>query len=261
MAQSITITHSYFLLERYTPFKKEKPRPVKIILFLKCGCDTFFFFLKQRVDSEYRASEQYPLEKLGNWSVPGTFPAVRSPWREAWWGGGRRFTGDFQALGQNSVTRATEPKPHTLGAAFRDPLVAEVKSHQAVWPSLIALTCVLISEVSRRLQPRRWRRWGCFSNVSPASVVKVEAAWFFFSSSSFSVDSDREDGNYCPPVKRERTSSLTQFPPSQSGNSGSPWLGGEAAVFASLLPPAVPPTPCVSPVMVSLRLSFFGGRE
>ncbi|XP_068938955.1 ran-binding protein 3 isoform X7 [Petaurus breviceps papuanus] len=30
-------------------------------------------------------------------------------------------------------------------------------------------------------------------------------------------DSDREDGNYCPPLKRERTSSLTQFPPSQSG--------------------------------------------
>ncbi|XP_047565216.1 ran-binding protein 3 isoform X6 [Lutra lutra] len=29
-------------------------------------------------------------------------------------------------------------------------------------------------------------------------------------------DSDREDGNYCPPVKRERTSSFTQFPPSQS---------------------------------------------
>ncbi|XP_030875775.1 ran-binding protein 3 isoform X10 [Leptonychotes weddellii] len=29
-------------------------------------------------------------------------------------------------------------------------------------------------------------------------------------------DSDREDGNYCPPIKRERTSSLTQFPPSQS---------------------------------------------
>lgn len=90
--------------------------------------------------------------------VPGTFPAVRSPWREAWRGGGRRFTGDFQALGQKSVTWATEPKPHTLGAAFRDPLVAEVKSHQAVWPSLITLTCVLISEVSRRLQPRRWRR-------------------------------------------------------------------------------------------------------
>ncbi|XP_063002989.1 ran-binding protein 3 isoform X2 [Elgaria multicarinata webbii] len=28
-------------------------------------------------------------------------------------------------------------------------------------------------------------------------------------------ESDREDGSYCPPVKRERTSSLTQFPPSQ----------------------------------------------
>ncbi|XP_060088739.1 ran-binding protein 3 isoform X5 [Heteronotia binoei] len=29
-------------------------------------------------------------------------------------------------------------------------------------------------------------------------------------------DSDREDGSYCPPIKRERTSSLTHFPPSQS---------------------------------------------
>uniref|UniRef100_A0A672KJY4 Ran-binding protein 3 n=1 Tax=Sinocyclocheilus grahami TaxID=75366 RepID=A0A672KJY4_SINGR len=31
-----------------------------------------------------------------------------------------------------------------------------------------------------------------------------------------SPDSDRDDGEYCPPVKRERTSSLTQFPPSHS---------------------------------------------
>ncbi|XP_020827034.1 ran-binding protein 3 isoform X10 [Phascolarctos cinereus] len=34
-------------------------------------------------------------------------------------------------------------------------------------------------------------------------------------------DSDQEDGNYCPPVKRERTSSLTQFPPSQSEEKSS----------------------------------------
>uniref|UniRef100_A0A803XYU8 Ran-binding protein 3 n=1 Tax=Meleagris gallopavo TaxID=9103 RepID=A0A803XYU8_MELGA len=34
-------------------------------------------------------------------------------------------------------------------------------------------------------------------------------------------ESDREDGNYCPPVKRERTSSLTQFPPSQSEEKSS----------------------------------------
>ncbi|XP_005405801.1 PREDICTED: ran-binding protein 3 isoform X2 [Chinchilla lanigera] len=34
-------------------------------------------------------------------------------------------------------------------------------------------------------------------------------------------DSDREDGNYCPPVKRERTSSLTQLPPSQSEEKSS----------------------------------------
>ncbi|KAL7992869.1 hypothetical protein Chor_017125, partial [Crotalus horridus] len=32
---------------------------------------------------------------------------------------------------------------------------------------------------------------------------------------TFPTESDREDGGYCPPVKRERTSSLTQFPPSQ----------------------------------------------
>ncbi|NXY34218.1 RANB3 protein, partial [Pomatorhinus ruficollis] len=34
-------------------------------------------------------------------------------------------------------------------------------------------------------------------------------------------DSDQEDGSYCPPVKRERTSSLTQFPPSQSEEKSS----------------------------------------
>uniref|UniRef100_A0A7M4F361 Ran-binding protein 3 n=1 Tax=Crocodylus porosus TaxID=8502 RepID=A0A7M4F361_CROPO len=34
-------------------------------------------------------------------------------------------------------------------------------------------------------------------------------------------DSDPEDGSYCPPVKRERTSSLTQFPPSQSEEKSS----------------------------------------
>ncbi|NXU94122.1 RANB3 protein, partial [Xiphorhynchus elegans] len=32
-------------------------------------------------------------------------------------------------------------------------------------------------------------------------------------------ESDREDGSYCPPVKRERTSSLTQFPPQSEEKS------------------------------------------
>lgn len=40
-------------------------------------------------------------------------------------------------------------------------------------------------------------------------------------SSPEAEDSDREDGNYCPPVKRERTSSLTQLPPSQSEEKSS----------------------------------------
>ncbi|XP_030396372.1 ran-binding protein 3 isoform X4 [Gopherus evgoodei] len=34
-------------------------------------------------------------------------------------------------------------------------------------------------------------------------------------------ESDREDGSYCPPIKRERTSSLTQFPPSQTEEKSS----------------------------------------
>ncbi|NWW71676.1 RANB3 protein, partial [Climacteris rufus] len=34
-------------------------------------------------------------------------------------------------------------------------------------------------------------------------------------------ESDREDVSYCPPIKRERTSSLTQFPPSQSEEKSS----------------------------------------
>ncbi|XP_063772619.1 ran-binding protein 3 isoform X2 [Pseudophryne corroboree] len=36
------------------------------------------------------------------------------------------------------------------------------------------------------------------------------------SSPELGEDSDREDGSYCPPPKRERTSSFSQFPPSQS---------------------------------------------
>ncbi|KAM6948974.1 ran-binding protein 3b [Aplochiton taeniatus] len=36
------------------------------------------------------------------------------------------------------------------------------------------------------------------------------------SSAEDGEDSDKDDGGYCPPVKRERTSSLTQFPPSHS---------------------------------------------
>ncbi|XP_062337451.1 ran-binding protein 3b [Osmerus eperlanus] len=36
------------------------------------------------------------------------------------------------------------------------------------------------------------------------------------SSAEDGEDSDKDQGGYCPPVKRERTSSLTQFPPSHS---------------------------------------------
>ncbi|NXG16358.1 RANB3 protein, partial [Grallaria varia] len=65
-------------------------------------------------------------------------------------------------------------------------------------------------------------------------------------------ESDREDGSYCPPVKRERTSSLTQFPPqSEEKSSGfrlkPPTLihgqapsAGEFTVFCKSLPSQKP---------------------
>uniref|UniRef100_A0A8C5TEU7 Ran-binding protein 3 n=1 Tax=Malurus cyaneus samueli TaxID=2593467 RepID=A0A8C5TEU7_9PASS len=46
-------------------------------------------------------------------------------------------------------------------------------------------------------------------------------------------ESDREDGSYCPPVKRERTSSLTQFPPSHSGTNGVSTLPDSVATSES----------------------------
>nr|XP_060640857.1 ran-binding protein 3 isoform X2 [Anolis sagrei ordinatus] len=53
------------------------------------------------------------------------------------------------------------------------------------------------------------------SPVVPGQVESVERS-ADGSSPEDGEESDREDGSYCPPVKRERTSSLTQFPPSQS---------------------------------------------
>uniref|UniRef100_A0A9L0IYJ6 RAN binding protein 3 n=1 Tax=Equus asinus TaxID=9793 RepID=A0A9L0IYJ6_EQUAS len=53
------------------------------------------------------------------------------------------------------------------------------------------------------LKEVKWRTWRTKRSAGGSSPEGGE-------------DSDREDGNYCPPVKRERTSSLTQFPPSQS---------------------------------------------
>uniref|UniRef100_A0A8C7EZR1 Uncharacterized protein n=1 Tax=Oncorhynchus kisutch TaxID=8019 RepID=A0A8C7EZR1_ONCKI len=38
------------------------------------------------------------------------------------------------------------------------------------------------------------------------------------SSAEDGEDSDKDESSYCPPAKRERTSSLTQFPPAHSGN-------------------------------------------
>ncbi|XP_027707020.1 ran-binding protein 3 isoform X6 [Vombatus ursinus] len=55
------------------------------------------------------------------------------------------------------------------------------------------------------------------SEARPTSIQQELAGRSADSSSpEDGEDSDQEDGNYCPPMKRERTSSLTQFPPSQS---------------------------------------------
>lgn len=75
-----------------------------------------------------------------------------------------------------------------------------------------------------------------------------------------SVDSDREDGSYCPPAKRERTSSLTQFPPAQPGNSRRLLLNGKrirvrkpAIPFQRLTPSSVS---CPDPVRISATWSL-----
>ncbi|KAM3854968.1 LOW QUALITY PROTEIN: ran-binding protein 3 [Vipera latastei] len=62
---------------------------------------------------------------------------------------------------------------------------------------------------------------GCNLEAPAPSVACIRAASCIGrrsadeSSPEDGEESDREDGGYCPPVKRERTSSLTQFPPSQ----------------------------------------------
>lgn len=87
------------------------------------------------------------------------------------------------------------------------------------WASGPALTCPVLS--FQRSAGGSSPEGGEGEDTSKTfSVLSCErGSSLTFSSSLFSVDSDREDGNYCPPVKRERTSSLTQFPPSQSGTS------------------------------------------
>ncbi|XP_027707022.1 ran-binding protein 3 isoform X8 [Vombatus ursinus] len=60
------------------------------------------------------------------------------------------------------------------------------------------------------------------SEARPTSIQQELAGRSADSSSpEDGEDSDQEDGNYCPPMKRERTSSLTQFPPSQSEEKSS----------------------------------------
>ncbi|NXC48592.1 RANB3 protein, partial [Penelope pileata] len=61
-------------------------------------------------------------------------------------------------------------------------------------------------------------RPACEAQLAPGQLAGRSADG---SSPEDGDESDREDGNYCPPVKRERTSSLTQFPPSQSEEKSS----------------------------------------
>ncbi|XP_074165054.1 ran-binding protein 3 isoform X10 [Sminthopsis crassicaudata] len=64
----------------------------------------------------------------------------------------------------------------------------------------------------------------CFRRIKDKRdplMVQVQKMEKVRKSARYWMYSDREDGNYCPPVKRERTSSLTQFPPSQSEEKSS----------------------------------------
>ncbi|XP_023572727.1 ran-binding protein 3 isoform X2 [Octodon degus] len=57
--------------------------------------------------------------------------------------------------------------------------------------------------------------------AQPSFLRKLSGRSAGGSSPEAGEDSDREDGNYCPPIKRERTSSLTQLAPSQSEEKSS----------------------------------------
>ncbi|XP_063084834.1 ran-binding protein 3 isoform X3 [Cavia porcellus] len=57
--------------------------------------------------------------------------------------------------------------------------------------------------------------------AQPPFLQKLSGRSAGGSSPEAGEDSDREDGNYCPPVKRERTSSLTQLPTSQAEEKSS----------------------------------------
>lgn len=93
------------------------------------------------------------------------------------------------------------------------------------------------------------------ARLKPMSVcVCLSRILCLFFNCFFLLESDREDGSYCPPVKRERTSSLTQFPPSQSGKcccniTGEGWdsflrlFSRSVWLLCSGLPPRQPRTP------------------
>ncbi|KAM5230237.1 ran-binding protein 3 isoform 11-T11 [Hipposideros larvatus] len=101
--------------------------------------------------------------------------------------------------------------------------VVKQKSLPLLHPSLcfrrIKDKSLLQSKKTCRIRERNLRgrlRPPTMAQVTPSQLRSAGG-----SSPEGGEDSDREDGNYCPPVKRERTSSLTQFPPSQSEEKSS----------------------------------------
>uniref|UniRef100_A0A8C5TER9 Ran-binding protein 3 n=1 Tax=Malurus cyaneus samueli TaxID=2593467 RepID=A0A8C5TER9_9PASS len=94
-----------------------------------------------------------------------------------------------------------EPPYHDLG--HTEPAGECDSEHPA--PAVASVSATLSPASEAQLAPIQQELAGVSVNLPSTSAEGIRGK-----------ESDREDGSYCPPVKRERTSSLTQFPPSQS---------------------------------------------
>uniref|UniRef100_A0A671FG67 Ran-binding protein 3 n=1 Tax=Rhinolophus ferrumequinum TaxID=59479 RepID=A0A671FG67_RHIFE len=110
--------------------------------------------------------------------------------------------------GQPAIRSSTPPPTQHAGASCppRSESAREVRTRGSFWQK--AGEPGPARGLVGGLKEVKWRTWRTKRSAGGSSPEGGE-------------DSDREDGNYCPPVKRERTSSLTQFPPSQSEEKSS----------------------------------------
>ncbi|NXC30715.1 RANB3 protein, partial [Campylorhamphus procurvoides] len=115
---------------------------------------------------------------------------------------GQKSPAEQKALSESGEDPQGEVEPPHHGLGHTEPAGERDSEHPA--PT--------VASVSATLSP-----------VSEAQLAPIQQELAGRSADGSSPEdgdeSDREDGSYCPPVKRERTSSLTQFPPQSEEKS------------------------------------------